>query len=224
MAQIKLGSTIAMISGSVGGATYARNRYGHYIRNRTKPVDPGSNSQTAFRTRVSAAVAAWQALTSPQRDAFNAKAKTTVLTNRIGEAFAPSGINLYIRTYNLLDMAGIAQVTTPPVSPITQDYGASATYSGAYGWRLESDVGSWPANAVMLIWTAINQTNSTYFFKGPYPHNFHPVVGDFDGDVFSMHAPEAIDADSSQFAMWRLIADDGAASHARRMRGYKAPA
>ncbi|MBA7692793.1 hypothetical protein ES703_101361 [subsurface metagenome] len=224
MALILYGSVVANIAGSIGGATFARNRYGAYIRNRTKPVDPGSNLQTEFRTRVSAAVTAWQALTATQRAAFNSKAKTTDLVNRIGQSFHPSGINLFIRTYNLLDMAGIAQVTTPPVSPITHDGSTTATYSGAYGWRLESITANWPADSKMLIWTAINKTNSTYFFKGPYDFTFKALATDYVTDVYSMHDPGDVDADSSMFAMWRLVAPDGAASHARRSRAYKAPA
>ena len=224
MALIKYGSTVAMIAGSIGGSTYARNRYGAYIRNRTKPVDPGSNLQTEYRTRVSNAVAAWQALTAAQRDAFNAKASTTVLQNRIGESFHPSGINLFIRTYNLLDIAGLDQVTVPPVSPIAQDPSSTFVYVADPGFKYTAHLAQIEDGSVCLVWWAYDKTNSTFFFKGPY--------SDFDAFTKADMAPEFqtleinadLAVDSSMFGMARVIQADGAASHARRMRCYKPPA
>lgn len=226
MALIKLGSTIAMIAGSIGGATYARNRYGAYIRNRTKPIDPGSNNQTAYRTRVSDAVAAWKALTSDQRDAFNAAARTTDLVNRIGESFNPSGINLFVRTYNLLNIAGITQVTVPPVTPIMSGYGSKISYWGTVGFTHISDTASWPADTKLLLWYAVDKTNSTYFFKGPYTTFRTAIAADYDGpgDQLLIVAEGGLAADTSMFAMWRLVGTDGAASHPHRSRAYKPPA
>jgi len=224
MALIKLGPTIAMAAGSIGGATYARNRYGAYIRNRTKPVDPGSANQNAYRTRVSSAVAAWQALTAAQRDAFNAKAQTTILVNRIGESFHPSGINLYIRTYNLCDIAGHSQVTTPPVSPITHDCGADADYNTGVSFRFTITSASMEANAVALIWYQYNLTNSTYFYKGPYPNFLALTDVQLGADAYDLVLNASLNADSSMFAMFRVVNADGAASHPRRARAFKPPA
>ncbi|GAH50296.1 unnamed protein product, partial [marine sediment metagenome] len=46
MALVKLGGGIVQISGSIAGNTFARNRFGNYMRSRTKPVNPNSTRQT----------------------------------------------------------------------------------------------------------------------------------------------------------------------------------
>lgn len=224
MALIKYGPTVAMIAGSIGGSTYARNRYGAYIRNRTKPVDPGTAKQNTFRTRVSNAVAAWQALTAAQRTAFNNKAKTTVLVNRIGESFHPSGINLYIRTYNLLDIAGLTQVTIPPVSPIAQDPSSAALYLVDPGFTYTCDHNQLEAGCKVLIRFEFNLTNSTYFYKGPYSTLSQQTPASLADDSATLATNAVINADSSMFLMARVVNADGAASHARRARDVKPPA
>lgn len=226
MALIKLGSTVAMIAGSIGGATYARNRYGAYIRNRTKPVDPGSNRQTEYRTRVSAAVAAWRALTDTQRLAFNDRARSTGFVNRIGESFAPSGINLFVRTYNLLDIAGLAQVTAPPISPIIADGDAYIRFEVGAGLGLmhHSTISDWPSDATMCAWYTYNLTNSTYFYKGPWVKFSKMLGAEYTDDEVLLRAYQSIDEDSSMSCMWRLIGTDGAASHARISRAIRPPA
>lgn len=221
MALIQYGSTVAAVAGSIGGATYARNRYGAYIRNRTKPIDPGTNNQNAFRTRVSAAVAAWSVLTQAQQLAFNEVAKTTDLVNRIGQTFHPSGINLFIRQYNLHNMAGITQVTTPPATPIAQDYGTTIGQIADTGIYMQTDKASWPADAKMLVWRARNKTAATYFFKGPYEGMIVKPVGLFDGDDRSwLWTTADMTTKTAAFFMWRLVCADGSASHARRDRQY----
>jgi len=221
MAQILFGPTVAAVAGSIGGSTFARNRYGAYIRNRTKPIDPGSNNQNAFRTRVAAAVAAWAALTQAQQLAFNETAKTTDLVNRIGQAFHPSGINLFIRTYNLLDMAATTQVTVPPATPLAQDYGTTVSQITDTGIYMQTDKASWPAGAKMLIWRARNKTAATYFYKGPYEDMIVKPVGLFDGDDRSwLWTTADLTTKTCAFFMWRLVCSDGSASHSRRHREY----
>lgn len=226
MALIKLGGLVAEARGSVGGTTYARNRYGAYARNRTKPVDPSTNQQGAFRTRVANAVAAWQALTATQRDNFNAKAMTTVLVNRLGESFHPSGINLFIRTYNLLDMAGLAQVTAPPVTPIIPEGSSYIRFEVGAGLGLihHSTVSAWPSGATMLYWNTYNLTNSTYFYKGPWVKFQKALGAEYTEDEIMLRLYNVIEEDSSMFCQWRLVATDGAASHARTMRAVRPPA
>jgi len=225
MALIKYGSTVAMIAGSIGGATYARNRYGAYIRNRTKPVDPSSNQQNAFRSRVAAAVAAWHALTAAQRDDFNNKARTTDMVNRIGESFHPSGINLFIRGFCLLDIAGITQVTSPPVTPLIADGDSYIRFEVGAGLGLihHSTTADWPANAIMCCWYTYNLTNATYFYKGPWSKFSFVAAGEYTDNEVTLRLYNYIQADSSMFCLWRLVGTDGAASHPRLMRAVRAP-
>lgn len=224
MALILLGGNLADIRGSVGGVTYARNRYGLFQRNRTKPVDPASASQEAFRTRFAAAIPNWHALTAAQRDLWNAKALNTDFVNALGQSFHPSGFNLFARADLLLDMAGLSGVTSPPLTPTIDDAGSSLTYTADPGLEHNSTTANWPAAAVMLLWHQRSLSSGIYFYKGPYTRFSHKVAGDYTADKFLLTAAANLDADSAQFAAWRLVGTDGAASAMRRGRAFKPPA
>ena len=60
MALIKYGGGIVDMSGSIAGNTHARNRFGNYMRARTKPVNPNSDRQVAIRAIVSYLAEFWQ--------------------------------------------------------------------------------------------------------------------------------------------------------------------
>lgn len=221
---VKLAAIVAEARGSVGGVTFARNRYGAYARNRTKPVDPASSTQQEYRARMSAAVVAWRNLTATQRDAFNAKALVTDFVNGLGEAIHPTGMALFIRGFNLLDIAGLAQVTTPPVTPIIDEAQSTLTYTADPGLQHNTTVADWPTGATMLLWHTRNLSNSTYYYKGPYIFQISLLAAGYTADVKLLAEDASLDADSSQFAMWRLVGTDGAASALRRGRAFKPPA
>ncbi|GAH13494.1 unnamed protein product, partial [marine sediment metagenome] len=49
MSLVKYGGGIVQMSGSIAGNTFARNRYGNYVRARTKPINPNSDRQVVVR-------------------------------------------------------------------------------------------------------------------------------------------------------------------------------
>ncbi|MDD5484218.1 MAG: hypothetical protein PHP98_11315 [Kiritimatiellae bacterium] len=99
MALIKFGGGIAAIRGSIGGVTYARNRYGSYMRQRTKPVDPASAYQLDVRSNLSALVERWSTvLTQSQRDAWNNFAQQVSWINALGESIQLTGFNMFCRS------------------------------------------------------------------------------------------------------------------------------
>jgi len=59
MALIKFGAGIVQMSGSIAGDVHARNRFGNYVRPRTKPVNPHSIRQEAARAVVSYLAEYW---------------------------------------------------------------------------------------------------------------------------------------------------------------------
>lgn len=224
-AVILLGPNLADIRGSVGGSTYARNRYGLFLRNRTKPVDPASSRQEAFRTRFSAAITNWRALTATQRTAWNVKALKIDFVNALGQAFHPSGFNLFARSDLLLDMANHPGITTPPVNPVLATPTSSVTYIADPGMEHNSVTADWPVGAHMLIFFAFNRSNSSYFWKGPYTNFLVAPAGDYAvGGKRLLVDNASLDADSSMFAAWRLVHTDGSASSMRRGRAFKPPA
>lgn len=221
---VKLGGTIAEARGSMGGATFARNRYGAYVRNRTKPVDPASAKQNTKRTQMAACITAWRALTAAQRDLWNAKALVTDFVNRIGESFHPSGMNLFVRGHALLLASGRAGVTVPPVLAVIDDKGTDVSYTVDPGFEMNTIIADWPADTTMLVFEQDNLSNSTFFHKGPYAIQRVLGNGNFPAGSFTLQANADLDADSSMFACWRLVLNTGAASSMRYGRAFKPPA
>lgn len=103
------------VSGSIGGTTYSRNRFGAYKRSRSVPVNPNSGRQVAARNAVKALAIGWdQILTQGQRDAWNLYAANVPWTNRLGQVVSLTGLNMYLRTNSSRIAAGVAQVATAP--------------------------------------------------------------------------------------------------------------
>jgi len=99
MALIRPGPTIAAASGSVGGTTFSRNRYGMYIRNRSTPVNPGSERQVIVRSILQDLVERWSgSLTQVMRDAWNQYGAAVQMLNVLGEPMYLSGFNHFIRS------------------------------------------------------------------------------------------------------------------------------
>ncbi|GAI21240.1 unnamed protein product, partial [marine sediment metagenome] len=95
----KYGGGIVQISGSVAGNVHARNRFGNYIRPRTKPVNPHSVRQEAARAILSYLAEYWHGhMDQDQRDAWDIYATAVAMTNRLGETIHLTGFNHFIRT------------------------------------------------------------------------------------------------------------------------------
>lgn len=85
------------MAGSVAGITYFRNRYASIVaRNRTIPTDPATAWQTNVRTRFSAAVTAWQGLSSSNRQSWEFYALGTPWTNSLGDDVRLTGFSMYL--------------------------------------------------------------------------------------------------------------------------------
>ena len=99
MALVKFGGGITQMTGSIAGNTFARNRYGNYVRARTKPVNPNTAAQGAMRSSVSFCTERWHdTLTALQRIAWANYADAVAMKNKLGEAVFLSGFNHYIRS------------------------------------------------------------------------------------------------------------------------------
>ena len=98
MALVKYGGGIVQMSGSVAGNTFARNRFGNYMRARTKPVNPNSTNQTKVRGIMSNLVEHWNdTLSQAQRDAWDLYASNVNWVNKLGETVNLTGFNHFIR-------------------------------------------------------------------------------------------------------------------------------
>jgi hypothetical protein len=99
MALVKYGGGIIQASGSIAGTVHARNRFGNYIRARTKPVNPGTPGQHGVRDALSFLSTVWATiLTSGQRIAWATYASSVAMKNRLGEVIYLTGFNHFIRS------------------------------------------------------------------------------------------------------------------------------
>jgi len=101
-------------SGSQGGQTFSRNRFGQYVRNRAVPVNPRSVNQQAVRARLSNNAAAWRALTDSQRAAWTGLGYMILRTDSLGQSYNLTGFQSYVMVNNNRLAAGDAIVSTPP--------------------------------------------------------------------------------------------------------------
>jgi len=116
MALIKFGGGVVQASGSLSGDTFARNRFGNYVRARTKPVNPKSARQTAARLLVMMLAEQWREspMTDEIRSAWGTYANSVNWNNRLGEVVKLTGFNMFVRGNCAILTAGGTLVTAAP--------------------------------------------------------------------------------------------------------------
>lgn len=171
------------VSGSVGGATFAHNQGGMYVRGRGLPTNPASQAQQVIRNAMSSAHAAWQNLTVEVRNAWKAYAADTPLTNSLGDSYKLSNLAMFLRQYVSRAQNGMTQIITAPDTPglaelspvsVARHLAQSAvdfTYNAADPWC-----------TVTLGFLAAYQSPplkpTNEFYKGPYK-----LLGHLPGDT-----------------------------------------
>lgn len=177
MALVKYGAGIVQMSGSIAGDVHARNRFGNYIRPRTKPVNPHSTRQEAARALVSYYAEAWHTdLNSVQRGLWDVYAAAVAMKNRLGETIHLTGFNHFIRTNCFNGQMGPGLVTAAPSilslpekDPVLQctEEGIAEQY-----FTFTCDTGGWAANGdpklAIALYVGQPQLASRNFFAGPW--------------------------------------------------------
>lgn len=121
MAKFTPGPTVAAVSGSVGGTTYSRNRYGAYMRFRAVPTNPDTIYQQNARARLASISSDWRGLTAAQRTAWNNWAQTNPIVDALGQPQILQGNAAYIKLNSRIDVVGETHIDTPPIgSPPSQ--------------------------------------------------------------------------------------------------------
>lgn len=175
MALVKYGGGIIQMSGSIAGNTFARNRYGNYMRARTKPVNPNSTRQVKIRSIIAELTERWlDTLTNNQRTAWATYAAAIAMKNKLGETIKLSGFNHFIRS-NAGYLDAVAQyfddapteLTLPEKDPAFAIAAAvdtqlvSVTFNESLAWNSEPGAG-------MYLFDGRPQNATRNFFKGPY--------------------------------------------------------
>lgn len=177
MGLVKFGSGIVQISGAIGGDVHARNRFGNYIRPRTKPINPRSERQEEVRAVLSYLAERWHGdLTVAQRAAWEVYAAAVSMLNRLGETIYLTGYNHYIRSNTIRLYIGAAVIDTAPIvmslpekDPVTQcseETIAAQTFTficSALIWGVGADT----LNGIAL-YMGLPQLASRNYFNGPW--------------------------------------------------------
>jgi len=177
MALIKFGGGVTQASGSIGGTTFARNRFGNYSRSRTKPVNPNTALQSGVRGRLAYLAEYWSSqLTAGERGAWATYAAAVASLNRLGESVYLTGFNHFLRSNTSRLQGGGAvidagpTVLTLPETDTTfaatftaSDQKVNITFNDALPWA--SEVG-----AAMYIYMGQPQNVTRNFFNGPWKY------------------------------------------------------
>lgn len=167
------------MSGSVGGLTASRNRYGPYFRAKVLPVNPNTPNQAVVRGHFRDLSARWrEVLTTPQRTAWETYAANVPLANGV-----VTGLNMYLRSNVQALRAGMSIVDTAPnvfdlggfTVPVAQILSEAAQtidigFTDTDAWANET-------GSAMMIFSSPAQNVSRNFWGGPFAY-----ANKIDGD------------------------------------------
>lgn len=218
MALIKFGGGVVQMSGSIAGNTFARNRYGNYVRARTKPTNPNTGRQQAIRGFMANLTTRWaQTLTAAQRTAWNLYGSNVNMLNKLGETIQLSGFNHYIRSnmwrldlgqtivdagpviFELPAMDGAISITASEGTQIV-----TVTFDDGLDWCSEDDAG-------LMIIEGAPQNAQRNFFGGPF-RGRSAKMGNAVAPIVSPQDYNSIHAIAEGQHLWvqfRIIRADG---------------
>jgi hypothetical protein len=220
MALVKYGGGITAMSGSTAGNTFARNRFGNYVRARTKPVNPRSQGQSLMRLIIGYLTEAWhEELSDSDRAKWATYANAITMKNRLGENMKCTGFNHFIRANSVICQKGDAAIEPGPTElslPQTDPTFAIAlnaamqqiavTFDNTLDWSLET-------GSFMSLFMGKPQIATRNFFNGPWR-----LTGHIDGDPGIPTSPATITpvfpliAGQKVWLAGRIIRNDGRAS------------
>ncbi|GAJ12862.1 unnamed protein product, partial [marine sediment metagenome] len=168
---------IVQMSGSIAGNTHARNRFGNYIRPRTKPVNPHSDGQENARAIVSYLAEKWHApIMDPWRGSWNTYAAAVAMKNRLGETIHLTGFNHFIRSNVPKLKVGLSEKHNAPsilslpekdhILECTEEDIAKQEFTficSLNGWEADGD-----PKYYIFIYQGQPQLKSRNFFDGPW--------------------------------------------------------
>ena len=217
-ALVKYGGGIVQLSGSIAGNTYARNRYGNYVRARTVPTNPQTARQETMRAIVAALADRWsESVTIAQRTAWGLYGDSVAMKNRLGEVVHLSGYNHYIRSNSVLMQIEETIVDAGPTIFELPDHDPTfaivATESGQTISYTFDALRAW-ANEVggfLVKYQGSPQNGQRNFFDGPWR-----LHGTIDGAGSPPSSPDeeasppfAIAEGQAQWCYARIIRADG---------------
>jgi hypothetical protein len=171
MANVRLGSIVDDIRGSIAGVTYSRNRAGIYTRARIKPINRKTPRQTVVRTILATLQHAYQTvLDAGQRAAWLELAAREKGNSKLGDNIKLTAQTLFIKANAVLLLCGGAIAEDPPIPSVSGSL-PTLTITGTTATGIMLAVPSpAPAAGDALAFDISNaQRPVINFYKGPWP-------------------------------------------------------
>lgn len=158
------GPMIADARGSVGGTVFSRNRYGGYVRRRTKPKIPVSGIRDQAIARLTALSTYWtDTLTDTKRSTWERAAAQTSWPNTLGQSYNIGANALFVGANSLQLLAGLPIIEDAPTPPVRYTPGVAVFAQPANGGlQLVSITPAWTAAAYMCLRWALNTPMSRH--------------------------------------------------------------
>lgn len=103
------------MAGSIAGNTYARNRFGQYVRQRRMPVNPRTETQLSNRAVFAALASHWNSqLSQAERDLWDQFAANVPRQNKLGDQIFVSGLNWFQHINTLQYQVGGTLIEAAP--------------------------------------------------------------------------------------------------------------
>jgi hypothetical protein len=118
MARVKLSPLLTDISGSIGGMTIQRNKFGVTLRQKPIPLNKITPAQVTIRAHIATIQAAWQELTDAQRLQWNRFLDFSGQTIRKDRSVKLSGHSLYLKYQLYRLLTGMSLLTTLTYVPM----------------------------------------------------------------------------------------------------------
>jgi hypothetical protein len=93
----KLIPTLGTLSGSLNAIVFSHNKGGAYMRQRVKPINPGTTVQTQARSRLAFYAKLWGTIDSTTMQGWKDYAATHPIIDRQGSSMTISGQSMFVR-------------------------------------------------------------------------------------------------------------------------------
>jgi len=168
---------VTAASGSIGGQTFARNRFGMYLRARSVPVNPSTPLQVTTRSNLNNMVNRWSTvLTDDQRLGWKAYAGAVPVLDKLGQTQYLTGQQWYLKCNLCRLAAGLSLKDTAPLetamaagteitaalNPAQNSVAVSfVTAAGSDDWARE-------VGGALLVQVGSPCTQAVNFYNGPW--------------------------------------------------------
>jgi len=152
MALFVPGAVASVVSGKIGGAVFARNRGGAYIRSYAIPTRVTTTTAQAIKAAFAAASRGYANLSAAQIAAWDQYGAENPVSNRIGQLITLKGQSWYVGVNSRLTLVGDTNIAVPPILPPPVIAVADSPVVDVNGTTATIDVAAHTADANIRIW------------------------------------------------------------------------